>query len=156
MSLGLKELHSAEAELVEALPALTSGVKDATLTGLLLKAAARCSDRVTGLRGMVGAAVDDEESTDCKPLQEMICECKAHSENAETEPELRDAAVLASIQAIVHWRIAKYGTMKAYAEDLGKHKQADTLGNWAEEEGTFDRELTRIAERSINFKAADV
>jgi len=65
-----------------------------------------------------------------------------------------DAALLASAQAVEHYEIARYGTLIAWARQLGREDCARVLQQTLEEEKATDQRLTAIAERKINPKAA--
>jgi len=65
-----------------------------------------------------------------------------------------DAALLASAQAVEHYEIARYGTLIAWAKQLGREDCARVLQQTLEEEKATDQKLTAIAESKINPKAA--
>jgi ferritin-like metal-binding protein YciE len=65
-----------------------------------------------------------------------------------------DAGILAGAQAVEHYEISRYGTMIAWAKQMGLKEVADLLKqNLAEEEAT-DKALSKLAEAAINYKAA--
>jgi|GEM_PF-2391282 len=93
--------------------------------------------------------------TDCRPMAELLCEINKFAKPSDIEPEVRDAGLLAAFQAVVHWEIARLGTLRSYADDLGHAKLADIITGILEARGKLDRNLTRLAETTINFRAAD-
>jgi ferritin-like metal-binding protein YciE len=64
-----------------------------------------------------------------------------------------DAGLLAAAQAVEHYEISRYGTLKAWAEKLGLTEAAELLDETLEEEKKTDAALTDIAERAINAEA---
>ena len=70
------------------------------------------------------------------------------------EPDVLDAGLIAAAQHVEHYEMAGYGCVRTYARTLGYADQADLLQTTLDEEGTSDKILTEIAERSINIEAA--
>lgn len=68
----------------------------------------------------------------------------------KADPALRDAAIIASFQRIVHYRIATLGTLAAYAQQLGRNAEASELAEWSDAEGGLDQDLTDLAEATVN------
>lgn len=71
----------------------------------------------------------------------------------KADPALRDAAIIASFQRIVHYRIATLGTIAAYAQLLGRNAEASEFAEWSDAEGKLDHDLTDLAEATINKTA---
>ena len=71
----------------------------------------------------------------------------------DSEPDVLDAAIIGAAQRVEHYEMAGYGVARTYAEKLGDYKAADLLQESLEEEAQADRQLSRIAERTINFQA---
>jgi ferritin-like metal-binding protein YciE len=69
------------------------------------------------------------------------------------DPEVRDAAILAALQYIGHFETAGYGTVCAYAKELGYHDVAASLHETLEEEKKMDQRMTDLAVGRINKKA---
>jgi ferritin-like metal-binding protein YciE len=69
------------------------------------------------------------------------------------DPEVRDAAMLSAAQAVEHYEITRYGTLIAFAKQLGRQDCADVLEQTLEEEKATDKKLTGIAESKVNPKA---
>jgi ferritin-like metal-binding protein YciE len=101
-------------------------------------------------------------------LQQFGAEGTTHRDNAmraleaeaekmlkiKADPMLRDAAIVASFQRIVHYRIATLGTLAAYAQLLGRDEESSELAEWSDAEGGLDHDLTELAEATINRGAA--
>ena len=70
------------------------------------------------------------------------------------DPQVLDAALLAAAQAVEHYEITRYGTLVAWARQLGREDCAGVLHQILEQEKATDQKLTRIAESKINTQAA--
>ena len=70
------------------------------------------------------------------------------------DKEVLDAAIIASAQAVEHYEIARYGTLIAWAHQLGRDDAAAILQKTLDEEKAADKKLTVIAESKVNRKAA--
>jgi ferritin-like metal-binding protein YciE len=65
-----------------------------------------------------------------------------------------DAGLLAAAQAVEHYEISRYGTLKAWAEKLGLKQAANLLDQTLQQEKKTDADLSRIAENAVNAEAA--
>jgi ferritin-like metal-binding protein YciE len=70
------------------------------------------------------------------------------------DPEARESALIAAAQAAEHYEISRYGTLAAWAEQLGMKEAAKILNQTLDEEYAADKKLSAIAEGSLNRKAA--
>jgi len=149
----LKDLYSAETQLIKALPKMA---KAATAPDLAQGFedhleqtkghAARLEEIFTGL---------DEKPTGkkCKAMEGLIKEgAEAIEENAS--PAAKDALLIAAAQRVEHYEIAGYGTVKTYANLMGEEKAARLLEQTLQEEVETDEKLTEAAE-SINVEAEE-
>jgi ferritin-like metal-binding protein YciE len=99
---------------------------------------------------MHGAAA---KAVDC-PAIDGILEEADDVTGESADKEVRDAAIIAAAQAVEHYEIARYGTLIAWANELGRPDCAAVLGETLEEEKAADRKLTDVAERRVNAEAA--
>jgi ferritin-like metal-binding protein YciE len=148
----LQELNSAEAQLSAILQKLagTLGSQDleSHFLGYATELHARHEDleRILGSRGVDPAAHPDDA------MHALIRETeKMHKVCA---PAVRDAAVLSSVQRLVHFKIAGYGTVATYAKCLGLIDDAARLGEYADRDKELDQELSTLAKVIINPAAA--
>jgi ferritin-like metal-binding protein YciE len=100
----------------------------------------------------VGQAVRGKK---CKGMEGLIEEGKEMMEE-DGEPEVKDAALIASAQKVEHYEIAAYGCLRAYAELLGYSEAAQLLQQNLQEEEAADKKLNQLAEGGINEQAATV
>ena len=93
------------------------------------------------------------KGVDCPALDGLVKEANEVAGEVADKDTL-DAALLASAQAVEHYEIARYGTLIAWAKQLGREDCARVLQQTLDEEKATDQKLTAIAENKINPKAA--
>ena len=93
------------------------------------------------------------KGVDCPALDGLVKEANEVAGEVADKDTL-DAALLASAQAVEHYEIARYGTLIAWAKQLGREDCARVLLQTLDEEKATDQKLTAIAESKINPKAA--
>lgn len=149
----LKDLYSAENQLVKALPKMAKAA-----TNPKLKQAFESHLRET--KGQVGRLEQAFEALDasprgkvCKAMKGLIEEGSELMEE-DADPEVMDAALIAAAQRVEHYEIAGYGCVRTYADLLGEKKVAALLQKTLDEEGAADHKLTALSE-SINVEAND-
>mgnify|MGYP002779378631 FL=1 len=89
----------------------------------------------------------------CEAAAGLVTESREVMEGG-FEPDVLDAGLVAGAQKIEHYEIGVYGTLCAWAKQLGRNDVAQILHQTLEEEKATDRLLTRIAERMVNREAA--
>jgi ferritin-like metal-binding protein YciE len=148
----LQDIYNAEKQITKALPKM---MKEASAPQLKkafemhLMETEKQIERLEQVFESIGKKASGEK---CKAMEGIIKEAQdMMSENAD--PDVMDAALIASAQRVEHYEIAGYGTLCTYAKQLG-HKEALTLlHKTLEEEKATDLKLTDIAESKINIKA---
>ncbi len=151
----LQDLYSAENQIIEALPKMVEHCNSPQLReafNLHLKQTrgqvSRLDRIFDDLRG-----VDRKDKT-CKGMEGIIKEGEKLIKDAK-DPETRDAGMISSAQRVEHYEIAGYGTVRTYANLLGRSDWAQLLQQTLEEEKETDRILNSIAERvNVEAKAA--
>ncbi len=93
------------------------------------------------------------KSVDCPAIDGIIDEAEDVSGEVEDKNVL-DAAIIAAGQAVEHYEITRYGSLIAWANQLGRSDVAKVLEQTLGEEKAADRKLTTIAESKVNLKAA--
>lgn len=148
----MQELHSAEAQLgavLQALPpTLPNAVLARTLTGYGTEIRARREDLDRILRG---DGVDPREHPD-QAMQALLRETEKMSHVRASA--IRTAALIASIQRVLHYKIAGYGTVATYAQHLGRIDEASRLAEYSDRDKGVDEELSSIAKELVNLQAA--
>jgi ferritin-like metal-binding protein YciE len=89
----------------------------------------------------------------CEAIDGILDEGKEIMTEAE-DPDARDAGMIAAAQAVEHYEITRYGTMIAWATQLGKADAAKLLRANLDQEYAADRKLTDLAEKTLNRQAA--
>ncbi|RAK65962.1 ferritin-like domain-containing protein [Hymenobacter edaphi] len=148
----LKDLYSAEQQLVAALPQMAESAKDGRLRRGFERHLRETEEQVKRLE-RIGNDLDlNLTGETCVAMEGLIKEGqKLMSENA-TE-EVMDAALIGASQKIEHYEIACYGTAAHYAERLGYADAAELLRKTLEEEQFTDTKLNELAKNYLNKKA---
>jgi ferritin-like metal-binding protein YciE len=89
----------------------------------------------------------------CEAIDGIIDEAESIIGNVANK-EVLDAAMLSSAQAVEHYEITRYGTLAAWAKDLGHGDCASLLHQTLDEERATDEKLTQLAKSRLNRKAA--
>jgi ferritin-like metal-binding protein YciE len=144
----LRDLYSAETQLVAALPEMVHSSSDADLREAFanhLEETKGHLDRIIQICDNHGIEPAGE---DCEAMKGLIREAKKHL--LETEPgALRDAVLIACANRVEHYEIAAYGVAKSFATVLGYDDAADLLDETLDEEANADATITRIATGGI-------
>lgn len=151
----LKDIYSAERQFEDALPRFMQAADREELTALLRDRRAHSSVRIDRIERIVDRTEFSPRGHKCKGMDGLLTEATELLEE-DIDPEVRDAAIVASVQRASHYLMSAYGTARAFAEKLSQYEAADTLQKSLDEEGRLDRSLTTLAERSINFEAMEV
>jgi len=149
----LKDLYSAEKQILQALPKMAKKAKNAQLKQafeLHLEETQKQVERLDQVFELLGKSPRGKK---CKGMEGLLEEGKEMMQE-EMEPEVMDAALIAAAQRVEHYEIAGYGTVRTYARILGEDKHAKLLQQTLDEEGNTDKKLTQLAESSINVEAA--
>jgi ferritin-like metal-binding protein YciE len=149
----LKDLYSAENQLVEALPKMAEAATSADLKAGFKEHLKQTEEHVRRLEKIFKALDDTPEGKKCKGMAGLI---KEGSEMIDEDPgkEELDAGLIAAAQRVEHYEIAGYGCVATYAKILGERDAVAILRMTLDEEKTTDKKLTSLAE-NINIRAAD-
>jgi ferritin-like metal-binding protein YciE len=93
------------------------------------------------------------QSKTCEAMKGLVEE-GSEVINGSGDPDVKDAALIAAAQRVEHYEIAGYGTVRTFAQRLGRSEAARLLQQTLDEEAETDRKLTGLAEKAINPKAA--
>lgn len=148
----LKDLYSAERQLVDVLPTLAEAANDAELKKALNHHLEETQTHVSRLERIFSDLDYSPSGHKCKGMEGLIEEAKDILKS-DIDSDVIDAAIIASCQRCEHYEISAYGTARAFAEKIGDYTSADLLQKTLDEEGKADRTLSTLAERSINFEA---
>lgn len=147
----LKDIHSAEKQLLEQLPRMIELATDDQLERKLSGHLRTTQVHLERIEELFSGTDFSAEGHRCRGMEGLLEEA---SETADAqEGAVRDALMIAAMQRVQHYLMAGYGSARAMAEKLGKYEQADQLIKGLDETRDLDRALSGLAERSINFKA---
>lgn len=149
----LKDLFSAEKQLVEALPKMAKAAKDERLTKAFekhLEVTKQHLARIEEAGEALGITVTGHT---CEGMKGLIKEGDGLLKDNDKSPAL-DAALIGAAQRVEHYEMAAYGTAVAHAKELGHAKMAKMLQKTLDEEAKANDGLTALAESSLNQMAA--
>src|ERR1044071_1426108 len=149
----LRDIYYAENQIVKALPDMIAKATDAQLKQGLQSHLAETKNHVKRVEEVFKMHGVEISGVDC-PAMDGIVE-KADDVAGEIEDKkVLDAGLIAAAQAVEHYEIARYGTLIAWAKQLGRSDCASMLQKNLDEEKAADKKLTALAESSVNRKAA--
>ena len=149
----LKDLYSAENQLLKALPKMAKAATSPALKKGFEKHLEETKGQVERLEQIFKALDESPKGKKCKAMEGLVEEGKEVMEE-DAEPEVMDAALIAAAQRVEHYEIAGYGCVRTYAQLLGETQAAKLLQQTLDEEGKTDQALTKLAEK-INVDAED-
>jgi ferritin-like metal-binding protein YciE len=148
----LKDLYSAESQILDALPKLIERATDSGLIEALTAHMKETRTHVSRIRTLFETLDFEPGGHKCKGMEGLLKEGSELLDEV-TDDHVRDAAIIGSCQRVEHYEIAAYGVARAFARKLGRDDDVTALTKTIEEEGHADRKLTELAERHINFVA---
>jgi len=147
----LKDLYSAESQLVKALPKLAKAAASKELRAGFEEHLEQTKGHVQRLEQIFEMLDESPKGKKCKGMEGLIEEGSEIMEE-DFEDALLDAALIGAAQRVEHYEIAAYGTVRAFAEELGESEHASLLAETLEEEKETDEKLSELA-KQINVEA---
>jgi ferritin-like metal-binding protein YciE len=141
----LKDLYSAETQLTKALPKMARCATSPQLRQAFLTHAEETKHHIERLERVAELLDMKATGKKCHAMEGLIEEGKEVLD-AEGDPPLIDAALIAAAQRVEHYEMAGYGTARTMAQWLGNDEAARLLQETLDEEGETDKKLTAIAE----------
>ena len=147
----LKDLYSAETQLVKALPKMAKAASNDQLRQAFEEHLRQTSEHVSRLEQIFEALEEKPTGKKCVGMEGLV---KEGSEVMKEDygDELKDAAIIGAAQRVEHYEMAGYGTVRAFAELLGETEHVSLLEETLNEEKEADEKLTQLAEE-INAAA---
>ena len=149
----LRDLYSAEKQLLEALPKMAEAASSSQLEQAFAEHLDQTRGHVSRLEQIFDALGEEPGGETCKAMEGLIKEGEDYVK-AGGDRDVRDAGLIGAAQRVEHYEIAGYGTARALALRLGESEAADKLQATLEEESEADLKLTEIAESEVNPEAA--
>ena len=148
----LKDLHSAENQILKALPKMISKTTHAELKRALQDHEKVTEKQLQRLETIFSELGEKAGGHKCKGMEGLLEEGEEALTDFE-DGDVLDAAIIASAQRVEHYEMAGYGTVRSMANMLGFTKQAELLEETLKEEGDADETLSMLAERVVNIDA---
>ena len=148
----LKDLYSAEDQLLNALPKVLENVSDSELKTSIESHQEETQEQKVRLQEICDELNIDPSGAECKAMKGLIEETN-HFMKEDADTDVKDAGIIANCQRIEHYEISGYGTAVKYAKQLGHHDIADKLQKTLDEEYKADEKLDQLAEDRMNEEA---
>jgi ferritin-like metal-binding protein YciE len=149
----LKDVYHAEKQILRALPKMAKNAESDELRMAFETHREETAVQVERLEQVFELLGKRARGEPCEAIQGLIEEGKEIMEEAEV-PDVMDAGLIAAAQAIEHYEIARYGTLKAWADQLGMKDAARLLDQTLQEEKKTDQLLSQLAVSHLNQEAA--
>lgn len=149
----LKDLYSAEKQLVKALPRMAKNATNPELKKAFEDHLAETEGHVERLEQIFETLESSPRGKKCVGMEGLIEEAKELLEE-DAQEDVLDAGLISKAQHVEHYEMAGYGTVRTYALILGEDEHARLLEETLNEEKNADKLLTELAESSINLEAA--
>ena len=148
----LKDLYSAEHQMLDALPKLIQKATHSDLKRSFQEHYQQTEQQVQRLEELSEMIGESLAGHECKGMKGLVTEGEETMEEYK-DSDVLDAALIASAQRVEHYEMAGYGCARTYANMLGFADQATILQRTLDEEGETDKKLTELAETVINIDA---
>jgi ferritin-like metal-binding protein YciE len=149
----LQDIYYAENQITKALPTMIEKATDPQLKQGFKTHLAETQGQIKRLEKVFTMHGHEPKGVDCPAIDGIIEEADEVAGDV-ADKEVLDAALLASAQAVEHYEITRYGTLIAWAKQLGRRDCASVLEENLKEEKAADQKLTAIAESKVNQMAA--
>ena len=148
----LKDIYFAEKKILATLPKMARAARSDELTAAFEKHRKETEGHVERLEQIFEIIDKKPQAKTCEAIMGITKEGAEIIEGYKGSPAL-DAGLLAAAQAVEHYEISRYGTLRTWARELGLEEAADLLQETLSEEEATDEALTEIAETVVNQKA---
>jgi ferritin-like metal-binding protein YciE len=148
----LRDIFYAENQIVKALPKLIEKATNRELTAGLSSHLRETEGQITRLEQVFAKLGQTPRGIDCPAIDGLIKEADEVAGEVDNSKVL-DAAIIGSAQAVEHYEIARYGTLIAWAEELGHDNVIRLLNANLKEEKAADKKLNALAEGTVNRRA---
>ena len=149
----LQDIYYAENQIVKNLPTMAKKASNPALKAAFEKHLTETEGQVKRLKQVFAMHGQPVKGVTCAAIDGILAEAKEVMGDCGDD-EVCDAAMLCAAQAVEHYEITRYGTLVAFAEQLGRADCAAVLKQTLAEEKATDKALTDIAETKVNKKAA--
>ena len=148
----LKDLYSAEKQLVKALPKMAKNAQASDLQRAFQEHLKQTEGHVERIERIFSDLGSSPRGKKCVGMEGLVEEGNELLQE-QIDPDVLDAGLIAAAQKVEHYEIASYGTVRTWAERLGYNRAAQLLQQTLDEEGDANKKLTQLAESHINMEA---
>lgn len=149
----LQDIYYAENQIVKNLPTMAEKAAEPELKAAFQDHLTETREHVRRLEQVFQMHGQPVKGVTCQAMDGILTEAKDIISDCD-DPAVRDAAMLSAAQAVEHYEITRYGSLIAYARQLGRNDCARVLEQTLAEEKSADQKLTRIAGINVNQHAA--
>jgi len=150
----LKDIYFAEKKVLVALPKMAKAAENEELQAAFEKHHGETEGQIGRLEQVFEEIGEKPQAKTCAAIIGILDEGKEIMEDYKGSPAL-DAGLLSAAQAVEHYEISRYGTLSAWAEQLGHSNAATLLNDTLDEEKAADRALSELAETLVNLQAEE-
>lgn len=148
----LRDIYYAERKILKALPKMKRAAQSEELKAAFEKHHTQTEGQIERLQQVFDLLDKNARGKTCDAIEGILSEGDDIMEEFKDSPAL-DAGLISSAQAVEHYEITRYGTLKRWATELGMDEAAKLLDETLQEESQTDEDLTTLAESSINAHA---
>ncbi|WP_180375582.1 ferritin-like domain-containing protein [Mesorhizobium sp. 8] len=149
---GLKDIYYAEKKILKALPKMAKGAESEEVAAAFEKHREQTEEQVERLEQIFDSMDKPARGKTCPAIDGIIEEGSEILSDYKDAPAL-DAGLVGAAQAVEHYEIARYGTLIAWAEQLGMKDALQLLRKTLQEEMETDEALTKLGEQGVNERA---
>ncbi len=149
----VQDVYYAENQILKSLPDMIGKATSRDLAAALRAHLGETEKHVKRLEQVFELLGETPKGATCPAINGIIEEAKEVAGEVDDKRVL-DAAIVAAAQAVEHYEITRYGTLIAWADELGRADVAKLFAATLKEEKAADKKLTGIAENKVNLKAA--
>jgi len=149
----LQDIYYAENQITKSLPKMIEKATDPQLKQGLQQHLAETQNQIKRLEQVFQMHGQSVKGTTCAATDGILEEANDIL-GVANDNDVIDAAIISSAQAVEHYEITRYGTLIAFAKQLGRQDCASILQQTLDEEYAADKKLTALAESRVNRKAA--
>jgi ferritin-like metal-binding protein YciE len=149
----LRDIYYAEKQIVKSLPEMIDKANNQQLKQGFQTHLRESENHVKRLEQIFQLLGKQAQGVDCPAIDGIIEEAEDVAGEVQDKTVL-DAALIAAAQAVEHYEMTRYGTLIAWAKQMGRNDAATLLNQTLEEEKATDKKLTQMAEANINRRAA--
>ncbi|MBN8808262.1 MAG: ferritin-like domain-containing protein [Sphingomonas sp.] len=150
----LRDIYYAEKQILKALPKMAKGAQSPDLQAAFEKHRGETEGQVDRLEQVFKIISKAARGKKCEAILGILAEGDEILEEFADSPAL-DAGLISSAQAVEHYEITRYGTLKRWATVLGLNDAAKLLDETLQQEGATDEGLTALADAAANAKAME-